>query len=324
MNKFDRIYELSSLLRANRYPVSLRNLAERLECSPSTVKRLIAKCRDELNFPIRYDAKANGYILDKLEAEQHEVPGLWFPLSELQALLATHELLSRLQPGMLKSEFSLFRDRIESILTANSVDTNELNRRFRVLGVGARSCLPEFFKLSASATLQRFRLQISYHGREKDNISTRTISPQRLVYYRENWYLDAWCHQKNGFRTLALDRFKAAKQLNERAIDIPDEDLDEQYTEAYGIFSGRAHQIATLLFSPTRSRWVSDEQWHPQQKGSFTEDGSYRLQIPFSDPRELLLDILRYGPEVEVLSPASLRREVKLRLEEALKKYQLM
>ncbi|HFQ90317.1 MAG TPA: WYL domain-containing protein, partial [Desulfobulbus sp.] len=58
------------------------------------------------------------------------------------------------------------------------------------------------------------------------------------------------------------------------------------------------------------------------QQGTFNDDGSYELALPFSDSRELVLDILRYGPDVEVLAPDSLRREIVARLTAALKKYQ--
>ena len=47
---------------------------------------------------------------------------------------------------------------------------------------------------------------------------------------------------------------------------------------------------------PERARWVAAEAWHPQQKARFEPDGSYVLELPFSDPRELAMDILRHGP----------------------------
>ena len=58
-----------------------------------------------------------------------------------------------------------------------------------------------------------------------------------------------------------------------------------------------------LRFTPKRARWVADEHWHPQQQGRFLEDGRYELRIPYADPRELVMDILRHGADVEVVSP---------------------
>ena len=68
-----------------------------MECSWPTIKRILKKMRDELGAPVRYDKKHDGYILDSVqghatEEQQHELPGLWFTVSELHALLTVHEL----------------------------------------------------------------------------------------------------------------------------------------------------------------------------------------------------------------------------------------
>ena len=51
------------------------------------------------------------------------------------------------------------------------------------------------------------------------------------------------------------------------------------------------------------------------------EDGSYELRIPYSDPRELIMDILKHGAEVEVIKPEALRRDVAECLRQATAKY---
>ncbi|MGH8744397.1 MAG: helix-turn-helix transcriptional regulator, partial [Burkholderiales bacterium] len=76
-----------------------------------------------------------------------------------------------------------------------------------------------------------------------------------------------------------------------------------------------------LRFTAERARWVAEEQWHPQQKGVFLEDGSYKLSIPYSGTHELVMDILKYGPDVEVIAPGELRSAVAAQLEAAGKQY---
>ncbi len=67
---------------------------------------------------------------------------------------------------------------------------------------------------------------------------------------------------------------------------------------------------ATLHFSPERARWVAAERWHPKQKGKLLPDGSYELQVPYNDDRELTMDILKHGSEVVVVAPESLRERL--------------
>jgi predicted DNA-binding transcriptional regulator YafY len=91
---------------------------------------------------------------------------------------------------------------------------------------------------------------------------------------------------------------------------MSEQELDEVLTAGFGIFSGRTTETAVLRFSPARARWVSREFWHEQQHGEFELDGAYVLKVPYSDPRELVMDILKYGADVEVLGPESLRAMV--------------
>ena len=94
-----------------------------------------------------------------------------------------------------------------------------------------------------------------------------------------------------------------------------------------GIFAGRADHDTVLCFSrfsrfsPKNSRWIAREKWHPDQQGRFDDQGYYRLSLPYSNPTELVMDIMRYGADVEVLEPVALRELVVERLEEAVAVY---
>jgi predicted DNA-binding transcriptional regulator YafY len=109
--------------------------------------------------------------------------------------------------------------------------------------------------------------------------------------------------------------------LDEKARDIPEAELDTHYASSYGIFGGQADKVAVLRFTKERARWVAEEVWHPEQQGRRLEDGSYELKIPYRDSRELVMDILRHGPDVVVIEPASLVEEVRDRLKGALERY---
>jgi len=147
------------------------------------------------------------------------------------------------------------------------------------------------------------------------------FSPQRIIYYRDNWYLDAWCHLRQALRTFSIDAIRQTQKVDEKAIDISAEKLNEHVLQGYGIFAGKVTGHAKLKFSKEISSRVSRENWHPDQVDSWTENNQYLLTIPYSDPRELIRDIFRYGSDVEVLEPESLRNSIQSELDRALKKY---
>ncbi len=94
--------------------------------------------------------------------------------------------------------------------------------------------------------------------------------------------------------------------------------LSQHFADAYGIFAGKSDKTAVLIFNAYRARWVAEEMWHPKQQGRFLEDGRYEVSIPYGKSQELIMDILKYGPDVEVIAPEELRQAVKERLIQAL------
>lgn len=281
-----------------------------LECSRATVDRLIREMRDDLQAPIVFDYELRGYIYTK---DDFELPGLWFSANEIFALLTMQKLMDEIGVGMLNQKIAPLKAKIEHILKSAHINIDELHR-IRILAMALRKPKMSHFQVIADALLTRKDINIVYHSRSDDVRTTRKISPQRLVHYRDNWYLDAWCHERNALRSFAVDRIKEIKSSNQSATNISDEELDNHFAEGYGIFSGRTINTAVLRFTPERARWIAEEQWHPKQQGDFLEDGRYELHIPYADSRELVMDILRHVPDVEVVSPQLLLNEVKLKL----------
>jgi predicted DNA-binding transcriptional regulator YafY len=314
MNQLQRIYKLHRIISSHRRPVPRTTLEKELECSRATVKRVIQEMKLYFNAPLEYDRERNGYHYDTQGGQTFELPGVWFNAAELHALLTSQQLLEQVQPGLLDSHLKPIKERIAGLLAAGQLDTSEIAKRIRILRMAGRNASTEHFQTVAGALLQRQRLAIRYHGRGNDEETQREISPQRLAHYRDNWYLDAWCHQRSGLRSFAMDRLREAKALEKRAKDVAEKELDAHFASSYGIFAGAAKHTAVLRFTPERARWVADEQWHPQQQGRILDDGSYELSIPYSDPRELAMDVLKHGAEVEVLAPQTLRDEVASQL----------
>ena len=322
MDRTERFYKIIQLLN-NRRVVSRDEFIAELEISLATFKRDLEYLRDRLYAPILWDRDLGGYRLDADADEQgsFQLPGLWFNESEIRALLIMEHLLENLQPGLLKSHIGPLKQQIRSLLEQGDHSVEEIMDRIRVLPMAARDIQTERFERIASALLGRKRLRITHYSRASDTSSEREISPQRLVHYRDNWYLDAWCHWRNALRTFAVDAVLHVVAVQETAKPVTNRTLDRELGAGYGIFAGSDIQTAVLRFAATRARWVAHERWHSEQRGQFEFDGSYLMQIPFSDPRELIMDILRYGSDVEVVRPEALRKQVMAELAQSMERY---
>lgn len=322
MDKFDRIYDLHRIFKGRRTAVPMQQLIVKLDgCNKSTVHRLIALMRDRMGAPIGFDKEQGGYCYGKLpDGRDFELPGLWFNGGELQALLVMQNLLASLGPGLLEEHLAPLTQRLDDMMRHRRLNLGQAARRIRTPALAARP-MGEAFQTVVAATLQRKQLQFAYHSRGKDERTARTVSPQRIVHYRESWYLDAWDEPKKALRSFAIDRITAAHLLQQTARDVDETTLDEHYATSYGIFGGKPDKVAVLRFSAERARWVADERWHPNQQAQHLPDGRYELQIPYADSRELVMDILRHGEHVEVVSPNELRAEVVSALQRNLRQY---
>lgn len=326
MDKFDRVYSLHALLWAANSIVTKSKIAESLECSQEIIENIVKDMRLYLNAPIKYDKEENGYFYDKVVDSNYELPGLWFNSSELYGLFASYQLLSEVGPGLLESHIAPIKEKLESLIQTKSDKETpsshlDLEKRIRILTMAARKPSPKHFSVVASGLLMRKQLKIKYAGRGRDKSTERNISPQRLVHYRDNWYIDAWCHMREQLRTFSVDRIEYSRLINTKALEIDDVILKEHFSTAYGIFSGVPNKKAVLKFNASVAKCVAEEQWHPDQNGQFDFDGCYQLEIPYRDQRELIQDILRFGPDVEVLKPEPLREEIKQKLSQGLEQY---
>ncbi|KRG70401.1 helix-turn-helix transcriptional regulator [Pseudoxanthomonas dokdonensis] len=320
MDKIERITALHRILQAARYPVTVKRLQEELGCSRATVYRDLAYLRDALMAPIEGDGEA-GFRYQAGENERFELPGLWLSSEELYALLAAQQLLVRTGGGVLSGALAPLQKRIEGLLADHASVSQWPVERVRVIPHRGRKLDEASFRVVATTVLERRQLGFEYRARSTDERTRRLVSPQRITHYRDNWYLDAWDHERNALRSFAVDRIGQARALDAAATDVPDDQLNQHLASSYGIFSGEPKGWATIVFSAKAARWVADEQWHSRQQGRYLADGRYELKLPYSVSRELLMDILHYGADAEIVEPAVLREQAKSLLELALSNY---
>jgi predicted DNA-binding transcriptional regulator YafY len=321
MSPLERYYKIDQLLK-DRKVVPFAVFQEVLGMSRASVKRDLEYMRSRYNAPIEYDRELYGYRFgEPRSGPRYELPGLWFNAVEVQALLTTLQLLTNLQPGLLDGQVKPVLDRLRAILGTGDHSWEEVAKRMRIFLPERREGRAEHFSVVAAALLKRTRLRIRHYNRQRDEETERAVSPQRLVHYRDNWYLDAYCHLREDLRSFAVDAIREARLLDERAKEVAASELDEYLGSGYGIFGGRKVQWATLKFTPEAARWVSAQTWHPKQRSRVEKDGSYVLELPYAEDRELVMEILKYGADVEVIQPALLRHRVAEALAAAVERY---
>jgi predicted DNA-binding transcriptional regulator YafY len=319
MSEIDRLYSYRTLLTGRR-AVPRDEILNKLEISPATFKRDLAKLRDRMSIPVIFDRDLGGYRLDTNDTRQ-ELPGLWFSQEEIFSLLTIQNMLEQLEPGLLGPKLKPLKQRLDDMLYGQGISAEALSERVRLVHAGKRRLKLKCFELLARATLERKQIKIQHFNRQTGETIERTISPQQLVHYRDNWYVDAWCHLRKQVRSFAIDAITSCEQIEMDAKELDAEQLRKTMQSGYGIFGGEATSTAKIKFSAERARWVQHEEWHPSQIGKVNDDGSYTLEFPYSDERELIGDLLKHGSEVEVIAPLSLRQKISHEIKKTLENY---
>lgn len=318
-----RIHKIIALIR-RKGGVSKEFLLKELEVSAATIKRDFEFLKDRLHCPLEYDRSKGGYVIrdDQLpNGTRFELPGIWFDSSEVYALLTMLHLLEGVQPGLLNEHVAPLKVRLREMLSQGAHSAKEIERRVKLIHFANRRVDSKHFQLLAGALLDRKRLRLSYWVRERGEETKREVSPLQLVHYRENWLLDAWCHERKALRSFSLEAIRSVEVLGQAAKEVSEQDLADHFQSGYGIFAGKASAVARLKFSPKRAQWVSLETWHEKQATQWLPDGSYLLEVPYSNDQELVMDLLRHGAEVEVLAPPELRQRLAAELCAAAEKY---
>ncbi len=308
MTDAHRLYRYMELFKERRH-VSKSTLLTDLDISPASLKRDLAHLRDHRNMPIVYDREQEAYYLDK-QGDAQELPGVWFSPDELMALLTIQGMLMDLEPSVLGPKLKPIQERLNSMLERQGLSPQQMSERIRLVHAGKRKLPLAHFQTVAKATFERRRLRIVHFNRQRGDRTEREISPQQLVHYRDNWYVDARCHLRKDIRCFSVDTVEACEILDTPADEVDYEQLRASMGASYGIFGGAPKGWARLRFTATRARWVRNEQGHPEQRANILKDGTLELEVPYSDERELLGDVLRHGQDVEVLAPVGLRRQI--------------
>jgi len=310
MSRRERLYHLHDILRQRRTPINRQQLMDALGCSQATLYRLIAELRDQLGAPLEQDEEGRGFFYDRQLAGHFELPGLWISPEELQALLTARHVLGNVQPGLLEDELDGVQQRINQLLDRQGLDLSAQPERIQIRKDAGRPVPGELFETVLKALFRRQRVRLTYHGRRRDDLTEREVSPQRLIAYRDRWYLAAWCHQAEGLRSFALERIRGMERLDADALDLAPDQIGGHFDQAFGIFSGPAQETAVLRFTAEAARWAADEAWHPDQQSEWLADGRWELRLPIGHQRELIMSVLSYGEDIEVVQPASLRSAV--------------
>ena len=326
-----RLFRIDQMIH-DRGPVSFEEMRQALRCSSPTLKRDIRYLREELNAPIVYSYKDNGYVYSQEPGSEgkrvvsYDLPATWYSPTEMYVLLTALRLFDKVEgerDGLLSGEMRAMKSRLLSLVRDDKIPPRELQKRIKVVLPELNVSRNPFFEVIGSALAERKRLRIVYYTKARKTENLREVSPMRLVNYKSRWYMDAWCHQTEALKTFNLSYISSAELLDKACKSVSMREVEQRLDSTYGLFSGDMIRIAVIEIDDVLGAYVKDEIWHKDQVMKIRENGSLELQVPYAHEAELAGQILRLGSHARVKAPASLRRHMREELLTTLNQYTL-
>lgn len=306
---YERFLWFQNEIKKGRYP-NTKTLADKFEITRKTAQRDIEFMRERLGAPLVYLPEQRGFAY---EDNTYELPGFWLEEESLTSLLLAYRLVSAVPDKALKASLRSFLEQIlEKISFQKQISLKDLSNKISVRNIQYSRTTEKIYHAILEALLSSKPVQIEYHSPHNSQITVRDILPLHLLNYMGTWHIIAHCAMKNELRDFVLSRVKTIAPCQKKiTARFTSEQVRQYIRRTFGIFHGRETKEVCLCFSRDVSPWIAEQAWHPQQKTFIKKDGRLCLTIPVSDYREIKREILKYGAQVEVISPKALREEIK-------------
>lgn len=316
---YERYQWLHRQIKSGQYP-NAGSLAGRFELSVKQAQRDIEFMRSRLSAPLAYIASRKGY---KYDNAGYELPPIWFHEDELLSFCLALRLAATLPDRSMKSSLNALLEKfLDYCFPGSPTRLKDIREKVSVKNIQYYRIDEAVFHRVLASLFSREPMDINYFSPHSGKESRRTVVPLHLLCYMGSWHLIAYCQMRKGLRDFVLSRISKIN-LTADIVDPPRKipDMKRYLRENFGLMSGKTSVEVALKFSSSVSTWVSEQIWHKAQIIETMPGGEIIMRFPVADLREVRREVLRFGADVEVLSPPELREDIKNEIKKMAKIY---
>lgn len=316
---YERYQWFHRQIKSNRYP-NAGTLARRFELSVKQAQRDIGFMRNRLFAPLTYNSATKGYKYDSLG---YELPPIWFHEDELLSFCLALRLSATLPDRSIKSSLNALLEKfLDYCFPGSPAGLRDIREKVSVKNIQYYRVDEAVFHRVLASLFNRAPMAINYFSPHSGKESRRTVVPLHLLCYMGSWHLIAYCQMKKGLRDFVLSRISKINPSSD-IVDTPGKfpDMKHYLRENFGLMSGGQSTEVSLKFSSSVSTWVSEQIWHKTQVVETEPGGGIIMRIPVADLREIRREVLKFGSDVEVLSPKTLRDDILTEIKKMAKIY---
>ena len=307
VGRLHRVLKIITMLQGRRF-YNADHLAAECRVSRRTVYRDLNMI-EAAGIPFFYDRKDGGYQIHQTGF----LPPINLNLEESLALVLMASELGKTGRMPLFQPAREAAAKVESTLPVGlraAVGSIVRNMAVHPAPTARHNALQDTYYLAQRAIVRKEALDavyISFH--DAGQIRTR-LEPYWLSFHDRAWYLVGRSSKHRGIRTFKLGRFKELARTGKTFVRPRSLTLEKVLGNAWRMIRGETTYEVELKFSPLVGPNVAEVNWHTTQKVRWDDDGAVYFTCTVDGLDEIAWWVLGYGPEVEVLKPADLRRRI--------------
>ncbi len=153
-----------------------------------------------------------------------------------------------------------------------------------------------------------------YEYEHEEHLQTFHIQPYALKVFNRRWYLLGFIKEKDGLRTIALDRILALNVLT-KSFTLPEDfDARKYFANAIGIYANPDLPVLNVKIRAygVQAEYLRSTPLHKSQSEVRSKHGEFaEFTYRLCETPELVSQLLAMGDKVEVLEPETLRERMK-------------
>ncbi len=321
-DQLGRQWKIIQTLISSKIGKSAADLAQDLECNPRTIYRDL-EALQVAGFPIYTDRVEGKNLWSLLDTVKHQIP-VPFSLTELMALYFSRDMLKVFKDTAFYDSLASLFEKVKTTLPPES--RKYLENVENTLHVGVKP-YKEYGKFKGilnqvnDAAINRKSIEIVYFTMSRKKESRRRINPYRIWFFNGTFYVIGFCHTRKEVRIFSLDRIKMLHQTKE-TFEIPEDfNLEKFVGSSFGVYQGEPVYIK-VWFHADVAGYIKEKIWHESQQIHPQDDGSIIFEAEVAGTDEIRFWIMTWGSKAEVLSPASLREEIRTEAEMMASRYE--
>lgn len=273
-------------------------------------RRMVARDMDYIsqNFFV-YEEEHDGRLVYK--ADKYALSDMDFSMAEVVALYFTEQVLKTYESlGMAKDALKIVRRILSKLPELSRSAVDKIEEGIKIVPEGAESETDEEILALVQEALQSSRrMKLRYHSFSSGETAERVFDPYVLEVREGCWHTIGFCHLRGAVRDLRVSRIEDVA-LSEETFRAPQRFYEDYRKTRFDKLAGAEAEEIRVRFTGGAARLVKE--YHARKADSLTEDaGDVLFAKKAAVTPDIVAWLLSFGAQAEVLSPETLKTELK-------------